>query len=277
MKSVVLLSGGVDSTYTLWKELTTTTNDVTVIFICSEEAEKSGPFPIKAFTAGKSNRASRIASQNIIDWLKSNTRDFTYIIHSLDKSYLLNDPNKSDNPLTYIIRYLAKDFNSGKYDQLIISYEKDNDGFCDGGTIGAKRQPAAIPAIEEFKELCTRGSIMFPLIDSDYSQAFSRSELPPDLFKLTLSCEFTVPENPYKICGTCKRCVKRDFFKYQENLGKTPQEIHDFVKTQSILPNNQYWSFKNWCSLYIKADEFPVKHDIWEMPQWPTSYTIPEK
>jgi 7-cyano-7-deazaguanine synthase in queuosine biosynthesis len=277
MKSLLLISGGVDSTYCLWKELSTTSNDVTAVFLNSRNNDNLNKATnLSAFCGGPINKANEISCNNIVDWLRKNVRDFNFINHQIDNSYFKKNASSSDNPLTYAVRYFINDLNNGIYDQFIFSYEKENDGYANGGNVNGVRQAASMPALIEFKELAKRGSIMFPLIDNDYCQSFANKELPSDLFNFTISCEKTpTGSNPYNFCGICKRCSKRKFLKMQEDLGKTPEQIRDFMKQQTFLSNGKYWSFKNWIQLYVPDADTPLVYDYWDVPQWPNSYTVP--
>jgi len=78
--TVIEFSGGLDSSYVLWHYLNNTSDDVTAIYfdytlLTENQQNKLAPqvqLPMR--------RMEKEAAQKVVDWCKSNIRDFTYLI-----------------------------------------------------------------------------------------------------------------------------------------------------------------------------------------------------
>jgi 7-cyano-7-deazaguanine synthase in queuosine biosynthesis len=259
MKTLIGISCGVDSTYMLWKLLTSTEDEITAVFF----RYIHGAPKMRSMTPTQDGSFSETRAFEIINWLQSNTREFNFVVEELDNSFY--DPNGINNPLTYLVRYAADKINNSVYDRIVFSNEKENDGYANGGTI-THRRPGSMAAFDLFKSIATRGSISFPLIDSNYNQAHAIKEMPQELFALTKSCEkaFEAP------CEKCFKCIKRKFFCDQVEAGKSLEEIDAYVSSKSNLPDGRWMSMKFW----VLGQE-PTGATTWEIPEWPSSYEVP--
>lgn len=261
MKSFVSLSGGIDSTYLLWKLLAETSDEVTAFHIDLTNVDHS--FKIKydtrSFDFHLTEDATSKVVNSIVAWLKQNVRDFTFLSEPMNEQYLVPDWNVPNNPPAYILRYAIDKINSNQIDRVCLSSEWENDGGANGGTVTTRRTGAWV-AHEFFLEKATRGRIDFTLLDMDYNQSFALAEMPQALQNIILSSR---SEEHYK-------SIKTKYFQELLAEGKTPKECGDIAKARCILSNGKWLSMKHWLTNSDATDK-----DAWDMPTWPTSYEVP--
>jgi hypothetical protein len=257
MKTIIAFSGGLDSTYGLWKVLSQTTDDVTAVFINTENMDPSLRTHYDLRGWGVAKVAEVIP---IISWLQQNIRSFTFVDQQFTTDYVVRGFGNINNFQTYVARYALPQINSGSYDRLVIPSEKENDGFSNGGTIEVRR-PGSIAAQEIFVSQATRGSIEFPLIDSNYTQANALLELPSELLSLTDICN--VNDQSYK-------CQKRRWFQEQLDQGNTPAQVWDNYYANCTPVAGKWFSMKYWLTGTPQSES-----TLWDIPQWPISYEVP--
>lgn len=262
MKTFVSFSGGMDSTYLLWKLLSETTDEIIALNL---DVDNTDPYIVRkyglrAFTheGGSSAHADKI--HNIAQYLKTNVRDFTLVKEPISVEFLSRDINSPNNPPGYLTRYAVQKINNGEIDRFCCSNEWENDGHAHGGTIGRNRRPGAWVAREIFEATATRGSIEFTLLDMDYNQSYALAEMPKELIDMI---RYPKSKNEFKN-------TKVSWFKRQLNEGKTPAEIGAMAKAKCMLPNGKWHSMKSWIN-----DEEPNDSNTWDVPTWPSSYTVP--
>jgi len=126
MKVLIPCSTGLDSIYVLWKQLSTTQNDVTAVFV-KENNETTNlrlRYDIRSFGRTDREGLSERSSQ-IMDWLKTNVRDFTYVEIGVDPAYLSKNWDEPNKVQTYVLRHSINQINSGVYDRLILCTERE--------------------------------------------------------------------------------------------------------------------------------------------------------
>lgn len=256
MKTVIAFSGGLDSTYVLWKLLSSTDDEVTAIHVDTTGVSPSTRYryDLRAFDGGNDN------AQLVVDWLQANVRSFTYIRHDFDEAYVVRGIQDVNNTQTYLVRYLATLINDGQYDQLVCCPEKENDGYANGGTIFSRR-PGGMAARDLFISLATRGKIDFPLIETNYTQAVALKGLPKDLSAIVYAQ------------GTSQfgfKLQKKMWFQTLVWSGKTPEEIWDIYYAKCTAVPGKWHSMKFW----VLGQE-PTEATTWDMPTWPSSYEVP--
>jgi hypothetical protein len=262
MKTLVPFTGGMDSTYLLWKLLTETSDEITAVNfdIGNTDPYLRGKYNLRSFTPEdfRLEQADRVI--NIAIWLKQNVRDFTFVKEPISKDFLAKDLALPNNTAGYFARYAIPKINNGDFDRMCLSHEWDNDGLSNGGTIGTMRRPGAWVAHELFVANATRGSIDFTLLDMNYNQAYALSEMPKHLVDLV---RYPKIANPLK-------AKKTSWFKGRLNEGKTPAQAGDIAKAKCTLPNGKWFSMRYW----VEGLE-PTDQNTWDVPTWPSSYTVP--
>jgi 7-cyano-7-deazaguanine synthase in queuosine biosynthesis len=264
MKTIIGNSGGLDSTYALWKLLSNTDDEVTVVLLNTDDLTQKikTKFDIRSFISGQSNegRANRVRS--IVEWLSTNVRQCTLAEVRIDASVLKRGVEYPNNPQTIIVDWAISKINANLADKVVVTTERENDGFSNGGTI-AGRAPGALAARDRFVDNATRGQLSFMLLDMNYHQGMAIREMPAELFALTRSCE---PEP----CDVCFKCSKRKFFAEAIADGKLDDEIRTYIASKSELPDGRWMTMKNWLkddvSTYVGGGD-----KAWDMPVWPSS------
>lgn len=219
MKTLLAFSGGLDSSYILWKLLTETTEEVTVFYQNNANIDQN------LFTEDDASKSSMIWA--VVEEYKK-IRPFQYVEY-FTRPDELHPQLKHRNLLIIIQNY--KKINDGTYDKLVFgsSYED--------------RHIKVVPHLDWtptyyaerrlFKHVCTRGELSYPLCDGtwhkNYTKAYAMLNLPDEYKNLILSCNKPIFDetrpNKARNCETCKRCLLNR--KYEEMLtsGYTPAQI----------------------------------------------------
>lgn len=261
MKTFIPFSGGLDSTYLLWKILSETNEEVTALSI---DMAATNPrvflkYDARSFSMYDANSGAIDRVQKIKEWLSKNVRDFNLIIETIDTQYFVRDINTPNSTPSYFTRYAAPRLNDGTFDRICLSHEWDNDGFANGGSIGLKRRPGSWVAYDIFPQVATRGRLEFTLLDMEYNQAYALSELPKDLLNIVRDPNLSED----------KKKLKQAWFEKQLSEGKTPKEAGEIAKAKCMLPDGKWHSMRYWVT---GAD--PTPETVWNMPIWPTSITL---
>lgn len=177
-KNLLLFSGGGDSTYLAYKLLTETTEEITLLIICSNDNVANGLNDKKLTTF-----------YPILKKFK-NIRDFNIIYHKAEKELI--DNVKYDNWFNYSIKRFAKDFDNGTYDNFVTScsWEQNNGYFMKNYKIKGVRP--YFEAKNHFETTVKRGKFWSPLVEHDFHEKYNRYHLnkylPEDYKKLSISC-----------------------------------------------------------------------------------------
>tara|TARA_R110002126_G_scaffold204390_1_gene351792 strand:- start:2415 stop:3230 length:816 start_codon:yes stop_codon:yes gene_type:complete len=267
MKTIIGNSGGLDSTYALWKLLSGTAEEVTVVLLNTDDLTPQirTKYDVRSFNSGQSNKRRSSRVRSIVDWLSTNVRPCTLAEVNIDASLLNRGVEYPNNPQTVIVDWAIGKINANLADKVVVTTERENDGFSNGGTI-AGRAPGALAARNRFVDNATRGQLSFMLLDIDYHQGMAIREMPADLFALTRSCDNPAPEP----CGICFKCSKRKFFAEAISGGKSDDEIRTYIASKSELPDGRWMTMKNWLKddvlTYVGGGD-----KTWDMPVWPSS------
>lgn len=260
MKTMIAYSGGMDSTYVLWKTLLETQDEVTAVFIRTVDVPRSIYTRYDMRTFSGSHEEETVAAA-IAQWLSQNVRSFTFLPVDFDEQYVVRGFGHPNSPQTYLARYAAAQMAANQCDRLLLCSEKENDGWANAGTIETRRTGAEA-ARDAFISVATRGSIEWPLIASNYTQGYALAALPAELQAMLPSCD--VADESYK-------CKKRRWFQDLLNQGKTPAETWDIYYANCTAYQPGIWfSMKHWIT-----GATPTASNTWPIVDWPTSYTVP--
>jgi hypothetical protein len=259
MKTFVSLSGGMDSTYLLWRLLSETTDEITALHVdlSGLDVRTRIKYDIRSFAFEEDGEAARAKIDAITAWLKVNVRDFNLIVEPISTDYMVRGVGFPNNPPAYITRYAVQHINAETYDRLCLSNEWENDGFSNGGTVTHRRSGAWI-AHEIFVSEAQRGRIDFTLLDMEYTQAYALAEMPRGLIDLVWDRR-----------GGSKS-MKRFYLEGLLLDGKTPAEASAIAKAKCMLPDNKWHSMRHWL-----GGQEPTEATTWDMPTWPSSYEVP--
>jgi hypothetical protein len=140
----------------------------------------------------------------------------------------------------------------------MLCTEKENDGWANAGTIETRRTGGEA-AQEVFASIATRGSVEWPLIASNYTQAYALYYLPPALLALAPSCD--IGNQSYK-------CNKRRWFQSLLSQGQTPSQTWEAYYQQCTSYKDKWYSMKLWLQDVPDTDQ-----NTWDIPEWATSYS----
>ena len=267
MKTIIGNSGGLDSTYALWKLLSSTADEVTVVLLNTDDLtpQIKTKYDVRSFNSNQPNDGRLTRVRTIVEWLSANVRSCTLVEVNIDASVLKRGIEYPNNPQTIIVDWAIGKINANLADKVIVTTERENDGFSNGGTI-TTRAPGALAARDRFVTDATRGQLSFMLLDMSYHQGIATREMPAELFALTRSCDSPAPEP----CGVCFKCSKRKFFAEAIADGKSDDQIRAHIATKSELPDSRWMTMKNWLkddvSSYVGGGD-----RTWNMPVWPSS------
>jgi 7-cyano-7-deazaguanine synthase in queuosine biosynthesis len=285
MRTSIPISGGLDSTYALWKLLTETSDSIEAVYIDMKDinAQKAAELKTSGFCRNISKeetelRFSRV--EKIVEWCNKNIRPFTFIKHIYDVNLI--DLNYANEPAVYLVGLYIDKINNNLHDKIVIPYEQENDGHGSNERqpdFGKVRTSGSTKAKKRFLDQAKRGEINFMLLDMNYHQGYAFKEMPEDLLKLTRSCD--EPESHTRECGVCFKCSKRKFFKQKIEKNESLTEIWDYVQKKSNRKNNKWLSMKSWLATEVSTyryfisavDRIPEKIER-DKPEWPTSHRI---
>lgn len=224
MKTVVAFSGGIDSTYNLWKLLTTTDDDIIAAYF-------DDAYQVINYGVGYAMNSTSIyqlqAARMLVDLLRAKypDRPFEFVVNNIYE--YAPDEVKS----VRIIRHYAARVNSGEIDRIVFG-----NGWrpWDEAKVAANDTPnlLVIPQIcvaadRAFSLVCTRGAVEFPYAENKTGTGNAILELPADILSRTVSCTSPkVDASTGRIlnCGVCNKCQEATLITQQLAAGKTADE-----------------------------------------------------
>jgi 7-cyano-7-deazaguanine synthase in queuosine biosynthesis len=235
-KSLVLFSGGLDSTYILYKLLSETDDEVTAItFQRDYDSELYVAYPPLNF----------LRLPKLIEELRK-IRDFNHIMRTVTEEEMNPD---TDHTYTYFISYAAPFLNDGTYDRIVTGRTAEQWDkkvqVADHKTIDGS--PTNVAATRLFRKLVTRGEVWNPLQKNVWHQNFNKWHafyaLPQNLYKLTLSCNrpIAVDDGTWnESCGQCYKCLWDEKVAELIGYGYTAEQIDDWRKTKAYYYGSEY-------------------------------------
>jgi 7-cyano-7-deazaguanine synthase in queuosine biosynthesis len=210
MKTLVSFSGGLDSTYIMWKLLRETNDEITAVFFDQR-------YNLINAHHGETSLAPflEVTSTRVAEWLKTNIREFTFIKVPI---YEFLD----DEVLTvYFARYGANLVKHKQFDRIVSGQV----GFGDACLNEIGLTTRVIAAERAFKNITQDGKFWTPLFDWNKRTPHQLAELPKKLASLTLSCQNPIV-NKYDIlpCGNCEKCDRNTFFSELLESGVSPDD-----------------------------------------------------
>lgn len=182
MNTVISILGGFGGYYSLWKELTTTNNNVTVIYF---------DFTNNTNAESSLKKQGLLANMNrVIPLMKQNLRDFTF------QTIPVNSWTAEPFHAIEFIRQVSQKVNNGDYDRVLGYYLKDEEHEY---TIQMVKGMKHV-----FNELCTRGELVFDGIENEVSKLQALKELPSFMLPYINYCINIDDEG--NSCGYCYRC-----------------------------------------------------------------------
>jgi len=278
-KTLVLFSGGLDSTYVMYKLLSETNDKITAVLL--ETA------------VGSTNKISSPKVQNsrvidVVNELKK-IRDFEFIVKYVsDNEY---DDEIMNHYYTYFVAYAAPFVNDRKYDKLVTgrTWEQFNKKLVetDDKRIG---NPSYFAALRLMTRLTRRGYLWNPLVSHDFENHFNRwhvfKYLPDNLKSKTFSCNSPVTsEDKTQPCKECYKCLWDELVNTFIESGLTADQVEDFrrKKCREYGISKKDAPIRFWLPLFLGRgrifDELDSKEKIQALignPSMP-HYSVPKK
>ena len=217
MRTAIAFTGGVDSTFLLWKILSETSDVVQTFRIDYRNAAANNRFNF--------SQAEEMASVAVVSWLKSNVRDFTHTIININEF----------QPLEWSSIEAARIGGGLLRDDLA-------DRFMIGRNAEATWTVAEIDAdpskknvlrrqLEVLREVVPGGTLEQPLKDAGLGKAHAWRDLPAALMALTLKCKQPTITNGLVVeCGKCPTgCVFHTMIQSMVVQGYDTDLITDYV------------------------------------------------
>jgi hypothetical protein len=276
MKTLVAFSGGLDSIYVLWKELTETDNEVTAVFYSGEKLSETDRTAF--YVMNVEERQFGIARwshvQKIAKAIESAARKFHLVKEFYDPAALDAEDFCFNYAPAIRTRMAVKQINDGLYDKFMSGTCRDNDGFHLNKNEFVRNESASSLMTKCFLKYARRGELSLPLCDTKYTAANALKELPQWLVAMNRSCQFSLASNAV----ACDQCYKCTMHKYARDLlheGKSSDEIYDVYTRRCVGDDGTWASQKVWL-----ADEMPYYRQetksSFPMPQWGHSVKIGE-
>lgn len=228
MKTVLLFTGGVDSTYLAYKLLNDTSDELTMFI----------PVESQNFTSNVPDWAIRKNHLFFIDKTLSELRkirDFQTIYYPINGNELSFE---TDEAVVFSCEVLIPQINQGLYDRIAVGHSWEDCGTMryfkyvnlnGHGNLWASRKL--------FKTKSTRGSIWFPLLDHsihmNYGKYHAFKFLPESIRRNTISC--VAPDIESGECGVCGKCLINKFTQKLIDRGCSASEIQDINEKWSLI------------------------------------------
>lgn len=259
MKSLIAISGGVDSTYVLWKMLTETDDEITAVFFDFSQITDN------MLTEKDINRINQL--NVLINRLKS-IRNFSFIHHVAASGEIVP---QIAHKLLFAITYAAPYINDGTYDRLIsgASYEDKSQK-----VVPHLNMTPAYYAEKRLTKMFSRGSYWAPLVDDSWHNHYSRDialrTLPTNILEcaILLSCVKPIYNEQLNIkgerCHDCGRCLLNDVTLTMIDQGKTSEEIFEWrrMKSYEYGTNGLITDTYKWIKTELGVEGAPSKEDI---------------
>jgi 7-cyano-7-deazaguanine synthase in queuosine biosynthesis len=228
MKTLILWSGGADSTFLLHKLLSETTDEVTTL------------------TFGGQGFASTEAVQEQLRSLPKlevelqKVRPFSTL--KIDFADIKSDDASiSRHYYTSFVNYAAPFLNDGTYDRIASGRTWEQHDQTVIPSINIRGLPSTFAAHRLFKKVATRGVLWEPLITHDFVRNYGRyhalTALPQNLSSEIISCSaatYDQSTEKYLACGHCYKCMWDRKVKGFIAEGFGPAEIDFYRRSKSL-------------------------------------------
>jgi 7-cyano-7-deazaguanine synthase in queuosine biosynthesis len=274
MKSIVAFSGGLDSIYVLWKELTETSNEVTAVYFATPAYlyDVRKKYKINALTSPIQSTNLANAMRNLALTIESKTRPFDLAIVPYDSTKIVNLETGSNHASVLRVKWAIDRINAGMADRFVVGHCRDNDGALADNAETQKTDTASSLSMAAFKELAMRGEYALPLQDVNYTIANAYAELPQELIDANLSCDSSATQGP---CGVCYKCSMHQYAKDKLASGMTPDQFFEHAMSKSMIAPGMWRSERRWLAEEVPTYQTDITND-WPMPEFPTSYKVSE-
>lgn len=251
MKTIMSFSGGLDSTYMLYKTLKETDDEVYAFYLDMMDCPGTS-FMHKQYM-------EQVCAMKVAQWMNDNVRPFKFDIYDVGQKFFYEKLPMME-ALYFAIPYL----NENLYDRFLMAWSAE-----DCGTFGQEVRNAMW---YRFEQHATRGKMEFPLLEQDIGRLEQYLKLPKEVIPLMGDCA-SINVDGTK-CGSCQKCkVKTRYFKQYEE-GMSVKEILDEVKKKKSTIVNVPDSFGRICSWFedstktfgpVLTSKDPIHEEYWHV------------
>lgn len=270
MKTLLAYSGGLDSIYVLWKELTETSNDVTAVFFDTQNItnDQKTLFSMKGFPDATSSNAQWLSVLESASVMQQTVRQFELQQVFYDPQYINPTQVQYNHGAVFRTAYAVEKLNDSTFDRFVTGHCRENDGYTASVSPTWRPGTASSLSLDYFKAHANRGQFAVPLYDMQYTTAYAIRDLPEALLNVQ-SCVLLGDNTNAEYKWAMQTYARRLLVE-----GKTPAEIYDIITQKSVMPNNMWRSQKRWLSEEVPEYQTNLSVD-WAMPNWAGSYTVP--
>ncbi len=225
MKTILFFSGGMDSTYVLYKLLTETDDVVRAVYLRKPVGTN---FRIPLMTEDQLPLLNSLVTE-----LKA-IRDFEFVVHDIETS---NEELR--HWYLQAVTYAAPLLNSGEFDRMSTgrTWEQHDQKCFIGSTFVGTPSEMAVQKL--WDRDVTQGVLWNPLETHEYHQDFCRAHalthLPTEIQALTTSCHYpVVTANSATPCGNCHRCLWDEKVKEMMLAGYNTDQINVYRKLKGL-------------------------------------------
>jgi hypothetical protein len=220
-KNLVTFSGGADSALLVYKLLTETKDENTLVVFCGEKSSKTG-------LGWVLNRQSLLNMQPLLKELKT-YGDFKIIYHIVRPESVKTMMDDMWAP--YAVNKYGPELNAGNYDRLVcaVGFEQNNGKF-----MKSYEQRGVKPYFEAkhmFDSSNIRGELWYPFITNDFYSNYNRWHLHTHLPKILMDKSISCAKS--SSCGTCGKCLYDNKVRQCIADGWTAQDLQNWTEERS--------------------------------------------
>ena len=226
MKTVLLFTGGFDSTYLAYKILNDTSDELHLYILVSETFSPYNPNWLT-----QPNHIQKI--NNVISQLKK-IRHFNVVYEKVDVAEITFE---IDNPIAYAFHKIIPKINDGTYDRIATGHSHDHSSmryfkYLDIPGVGGDKV-----AKKMFETNATKGSVWFPFMTHDIHENYGKyhaiTNLPENVRKTVVSCiSLTAIETGP--CGVCGKCLINEVTNNLIEKGYNAPQIQSWMEEKSL-------------------------------------------
>lgn len=228
MKTLILWSGGADSTFLLHKLLTETSDEVTTL-----------TFGGQGFASTEVTQEQLLSLPKLEEELQKIRSFSTMRINFADLD--VSDVSISRHYYTSFVNYAAPFLNDGTYDRITSGRTWEQHDQTVIPSMNIRGLPSTFAAHRIFKKVATRGTLWEPLITHDFVNKYGRyhalTALPENLAQEIVSCgmaAYDETSKKYVACGHCYKCMWDRKVKGFIAEGFGPDEIGFYRRSKSL-------------------------------------------
>lgn len=202
-KYLVMWSGGIDSTWSLFTLLKNTNDPVFAHHVCKRSRTDDGQHLSRGF------EYERAAVRAMIDWFGTYTRGFTYSESYIDLTCF---PHFARDTITaaFMGAQAAMSWDFGEHDKLVMGTNgTEDEGNSDDPRVVYRTRFRSLMNQQTIQAVMQRDAVPdFAWIMPAPTRAQQIEDLPPDLLKLTASCRAPIEagDGTFVRCGVCATC-----------------------------------------------------------------------